>query len=84
MKNERQTIERVLGKLDVEIGSKRAELQREQAGWTEDRWVTLKLTQEIGAMVRERSLLAEKLRDLRSVDEMNSRPSGQTFYGSSF
>jgi hypothetical protein len=83
MKNERETIQRVLGKLSVDIEAKKCELQRLQSGWCEDRFTTLKMSQEIGALQREHTALSQRLRQLKTVDE-GSTFRGAVFSGSNF
>jgi len=85
MKNERETIEKVITRLDTQIETKRSELQRLQSGWTEDTYVTGRLRAEVGAMMRERTALAEKLRHMATLEENSGRsPSSSVFFGSSF
>jgi len=58
-------------------------LEREQAGWTEDRFLTIRMKQEIGALQQEHTTLSQRLRQLKTVDE-GSVYRGHVFSGSSF
>jgi hypothetical protein len=84
MQNERETITKVLTKLDADIEAKKSELQRLQGGWAEDRFLTIRMSQEIGALQRERTLLSQRLRQLTTVDETSPRGSSSIFHGSAF
>jgi hypothetical protein len=48
--SERDTTTKVLTRLDADVEAKKSELARLQSGWCEDRWTTIKISQEIGAL----------------------------------
>jgi hypothetical protein len=81
--SERETITKVLAKLDADIKAKQSQLAREQSGWCEDRWTTIKISREIGALQSEHTALSQRLRQLKTVDE-GSTHRGQVFSGSNF
>jgi hypothetical protein len=81
--NERTQIDKRLPVLNAEIKAKQAELARMQSGWCEDRFKTIHLAQEIGALQREWTTLAQRQAALVSVDETSTR-SSQVFIGSQF
>jgi hypothetical protein len=82
--DERQTILRVLTRLDSDIAQRKEKLATAQSGWCEDRFQTIKMTHEIGALQRERTNLAERLRQLQTAGEDAPRGSSSVFTGSSF
>jgi hypothetical protein len=81
--SERDTITKVLSRLDANIKEKQAKLEREQSGWTEDRFLTIRMKQEIGALQKEHTALSQRLRQLKTVDE-GSTYRGAVFSGSNF
>jgi hypothetical protein len=81
--SERDTTTKVLTRLDADVEAKKSELARLQSGWCEDRWTTIKISQEIGALQREHTTLSQRLRQLKTVDE-GSTYRGAVFSGSNF
>jgi hypothetical protein len=81
--NERTQIDKRLSALSADIEAKRAELQRLQSGWCEDRFKTIHMAQEIGALQREHTTLSQRKAALVSVDETSTRSSA-IFSGSNF
>lgn len=81
--NERAQIEKRMATLDAQIRAKKDELGRMQSGWCEDRFQTIKLQQEIGAMQEHHTTLAQRLRHLTTIDEAPGRSTG-IWVGSQF
>jgi hypothetical protein len=84
-KTEQQTLQKEAQELVASIQADQTELRRLQSGWCEDRFVTLKLSQQIGAKQQRYTTVCQRIRHLETVEENSGRSSSSNvFFGSSY